>query len=308
VFAAGSTGWTKFPAAVDACKPTQADIDALTLTYASKLFIDCTTNSGFSPGANVSIPAGQVFFNGVVGPVNAVTLPNADHVYINGKAGKDAVNLTSSGQFQMNTAGNLSGANCSVGQNGDKAVLFVKQGSFKESNANNTVRMCRTTVFLMGGQPDGCVPSTDGTAPTSTPCGGGLGSGQFTQNGGAIDWTAPDTEDIMTLSDGSPDPAKQAKWSDINGPEDLALWSESAADASNTFNMTGGGLFQVRGVFMTPNAVPFTIGGGAFLNLTNAQFIARTISLNGSGTKIDMSVDPNSAITLPTLDVVGLVR
>jgi hypothetical protein len=59
---------------------------------------------------------------------------------------------------------------------------------------------------------------------------------------------------------------------------------------------------------MTPNAIPFTIGGGSFLNLTNAQFIARTISLNGSGTKIDMSVDPNSAITLPTLDVVGLVR
>lgn len=308
VFAAGSAGWTTFPAAVDACKPTQANIDALTLNSSSKLFIDCTTNAGFSPGSDVSIPAGQVFFNGVVSPGSIVSLPNADHVYINGKSGKDAVVLGASGRFQMNTAGNLSGANCSVGQNPDKAVLFIKQGSFKESNINNVVRMCRTTVFLLGGQPDGCVPNADGALPTSTPCGAGLGSGQFTQNGGNIDWTAPDTEDIMTLADGSPDPAKQAKWSDINGPEDLALWSESAADASHTFNMTGGGLFQVRGVFMTPNAIPFTIGGGSFLNLTNAQFIARTIALNGSGTKIDMSVDPNSAITLPTLDVVGLVR
>lgn len=309
VFAAGSTGWTKFPAAVDACKPTQADITALALTSTSKLFVDCTTNSGFSPNNDVTIPAGQVFFNGVVGPGKLVSLPNADHVYIAGKSGRDAVNLTASGQFQMHTAGNLDGSgNCSTGQSSSKAVLFIKQGSFKESNSGNTVRMCRTTVFLMGGQPDGCVPATDGTAPTATPCAGTLGSGQFTQNGGNIDWTAPDTEDVMTLSDGTPDPAKQAKWSDINGPEDLALWSESAADSSNTYSMTGGGTFKVRGVFMTPNAVPFTIGGGAFLNLVNAQFIARTISLNGSGTKIDMSVDPNSAITLPTLDVVGLVR
>jgi Flp pilus assembly protein TadG len=309
VFSAGSTGWTTFPASVDACKPTQAEINALALTVTSKLFIDCTTNAGFAPGADVSIPAGQIYFNGVVSPGATVTLPDADHVYIAGKSGKDAIVLASSGKFQLNTAGNLDGSgNCATGQKPDKAVLFIQQGSFKENTTSNTLRMCRTTVFLMGGQSDGCVPTTNGTAPTSAPCGTGLGSGQFTQNGGSIDWTAPDTQDIMTLANGDPDPAVSAKWSDVNGPEDLALWSESASDSSNTFNMTGGGIFHVRGVFMTPNAKPFTIGGGAVLDLKNAQFIARTIELNGSGTKIDMSVDPNAAVTLPRLDPLGLVR
>ena len=52
--------------------------------------------------------------------------------------------------------------------------------------------------------------------------------------------------------------------------------------------MTGGGLFRVRGVFMTPNAGPFIISGGASLNLTNAQYVTSSIELNGSGTNITM--------------------
>ena len=58
------------------------------------------------------------------------------------------------------------------------------------------LRLCRTTAFMMGGQADGCVPATAGTAPTTTPCAGinaGSARGQFTQQGGDIDWTAPDT-------------------------------------------------------------------------------------------------------------------
>jgi Flp pilus assembly protein TadG len=315
VFAAGSAGYVTFPPAVDACKPTQANVNALrdpdgtVLDATSKVWIDCPSPGRFNPTGNLSIPAGTIVINSVVAPDATLSLPDAHHVYVAGQPSKpNAIDLNSSGQFQMNTNGNLSGSSCSVGQNPDKAVLFLKQGSFKEANTANLVRMCRTTVFLMSGQADGCVPTVDGAQPTSSPCTSGLGSGQFTQNGGSIDWTAPDTMDITTDSDGNALPAATAAWSDPNGPEDLALWSESSANNSTTFSMTGGGLFSVRGVFMTPNAVPFQLGGGAFLNLTNAQFIARTIQLNGSGTKIDMRVDPNSAVTLPKLELVGLVR
>ena len=72
--------------------------------------------------------------------------------------------------------------------------------------------------------------------------------------------------------------------------------------------MGGSGVFNVRGVFMTPNADPFTIGGGSTLTLVNAQFVSTSIALNGAGTYITMSVDPNSAVTLPKLSLVGLVR
>jgi hypothetical protein len=102
-------------------------------------------------------------------------------------------------------------------------------------------------------------------------------------------------------------PNSLTAWADPNGPEDLALWSESGTNSSSTYNMNGGGVFHVRGVFMVPNAEPFKISGGAGMNLTNAQYIVTSIELSG-GTQITMAVDPNSAVTLPDLGLVGLIR
>ncbi|HEX6875538.1 MAG TPA: hypothetical protein VF165_07755, partial [Nocardioidaceae bacterium] len=79
-------------------------------------------------------------------------------------------------------------------------------------------------------------------------------------------------------------------------------------NSSTTYNMAGGGLFAVRGVFMTPNADSMILSGGALLDLTNAQFIATSIQLNGNTTRVKMSVDPNSAVTLPQLTPFTLVR
>jgi hypothetical protein len=190
-------------------------------------------------------------------------------------------------------------------------VLFVRSGDFKESGNGTMLRMCRTTAFMMGGRSDGCVPTTDGTAPTATPCAGvnsGLGNGQLTQQGGDIDWTPPDAI-LQTLDTTNQTelPAAQAAWADTNGPEDLALWSESASNTSTTYNMNGGGIFHVRGIYMVPNAAPFKLSGGAGLTLQNAQYIVTSIELNG-GTQITMSVDPDSAVAPPDIRPVGLVR
>lgn len=306
-----SNGWVT----LNDCSPTQAAVNALGLTSSSKLYLKCNANAGFVPGA-LNIVAGEVWFQNFVAPSGSVTLPNAHHVYIENVNNKThALDLTGNGaEFQVHTAGNTDGSgNCSTGQSASKAILFIRSGDFKESNANRLLRLCRTTVVMMGGYASGCLPSTTGTAPTSTPCGTSVanpsGNGLISQTGGNIDWTAPDRYDVTTLPDGSPDPAIMPAWSDPDGPEDLALWTESYGDASSsTFSMGGGGTFNVRGVFMVPNADPFTIGGGASMTLTNAQFIATSIWLNGSNTNITMSVDPNSAVQIDQLRPIGLVR
>ncbi len=309
------TSWKKFPASVNACKPTQADITALGLTAADKLYIDC---NGKFVGDNVTLTffAGTVYFRGWVNPSAQLKLVNAHHVYVGNHESSpsaDAISLGTGAEFQVNTTGSAIAANtdasgnCTTGQSTSKAVIFVRTGQFKQTGG--LLRMCRSTVMMMGGQANGCVPTTTGTAPnTLTPCAGTLGTGQFTQNGGGIDWTAPDALDATTDAAGYPLTAAVTGWADVNGPEDLALWSESGSNSSTNYSMAGGGLFRVRGVFMVPNASPFIISGGASLNLTNAQYIASNIELNGNTTNITMSVDPNAAVTVPDIGLVGLVR
>ena len=315
IFLAGSTsapsGWTSLNGA-NACKATQAQVNALGLTSTSSLYVNCS-GKFVGDGAGVSIPAGRVYFRGWLNPSGLVKLPNAHHVYIGNQSDvTDAISLGTGSSFEMNMAGNLTaGGTCADTQGPSKAALFVRSGDFKESGNGTMLRLCRTTAFMMGGRADGCVPTVEGTAPTSTPCTGinsGLGNGQLTQQGGDVDWTPPDTIDATLDSvTQAPLPEATAAWSDPNGPEDLALWSESASNTSTTYNMNGGGLFHVRGIYMVPNASRFKLSGGAGMSLTNAQYIVTSIELNG-GTQITLSVNPDSAVTLPDLGLVGLVR
>jgi hypothetical protein len=276
------------------------------LTAADKVFIPCTTAKSVASPAGNQINAGIIVFAGDVAP-STILMPNATEVYVAGAA--DAITLGSGNTFSMHTAGHLNtlGTACSDQQVSGRAKLIIKSGGLKETGG--TLRLCNTTMVLMGGQSNGCVPTTDGTAPTLTGCGGGLGSGQVKQTGGSVvDWTAPNTDDVMTLSNGAVDPAHSADWTNPAGPEDLALWSESGATTSSTTSVMGGnGAMHVQGVFMVPNYQPMTITGGAVLNLTNAQFIATSLELNGN-TSMNLSVDPNAAVTLPNLTIVGLVR
>ena len=295
--AATAAGWTL----LTGCNPTVPT----GLTAASKVYVNCTANTGYS---GPSINAGTVYFAGKVAPSGTLSLPNAHHVYIAGSSA-DAITLSNGNALSVHTAGNLAGTSCSnavTGSSTNKAVLFVKNGGIKQNGG--LLQLCNTTVMLMGGGSSGCLPTSNGTAPTATPCGTGMGSGQISQTGGDIDWTAPNQYDLMNLPNGDPNPVLAPAWSDVNGPEDLALWSESAGNnTSSTYSMSGGGLFHVQGVFMVPNADSFNIAGGAHQNLTNAQYVASSIALVGA-TQLSMAVDPNAAVTLPKLKTVGLVR
>lgn len=323
LFSAGASGvpsgWTPLTAA-DVCQPTQAEVNSSVATADlntdGRLYIGCASSGGNGfqgTGPTLVIGARQVYFQGRVLPASnvALSLPNATKVYVGNKFAKpDAVGISNTTSFRVNdgpTNLDPTTGNCTTGQSPSKAVVVIRDGQFKQTGG--LLRMCRTTTIMMGGQTDGCVPASTGSAPLANPCGGSLGTSQFTQQGGGIDWTAPDTLDATRdASTGSPLPAATSAWQNPDGPEDLALWTESGSNSSTNFSMAGGGLFRVRGVFMVPNAAPFILSGGAHLDLTNAQLIASSIELNGNTTSVTMSVDPNSAVTLPDQGVVGLVR
>jgi Flp pilus assembly protein TadG len=292
--ALGQPAWTF----VDDCAAT----GTVTGTH---IYVNCTANGGYKGTATLN--AATIVFNGSVNPSATLSMPIAKAVYIFGAT--DAISIGNGATFSMNTATNLSGGSCKNDQSNDKAVMFVKDGDFKQTGGS--LQLCNTTVMMLGGQPNGCLPTTWGTAPTQTPCASAMGTGQLVQTGGNVDWTAPNTKDAMTDASSTPLPTSAAAWGDVTGPEDLAFWSESAGNnASTKYTMTGGGTFHVQGVFMVPNADAFQIGGGGTQTLNNAQYVATSIALNGNTTNITMGVDPNAVVTLPEKKLVGfgLVR
>lgn len=306
------------------CNPDAAAITALALTDTDRLFVNCTANNGFT-GANLTINAGQVYFNGRLSS-NNVTMPDATMVYVAGEisptgllslpkaktvySGKGLGPLSNGNAFEMNTFGNTTGspASCKTTTSPSKARLIIADGEIVQSGGG-ILRLCYTTVLMKSGQASACLPGAPSqAAPSASPCASSAGTGQLKQTGGDVYWTAPNTLDQTMDAAGNPLPAALTAWQDPAGPEDLAFWSESAASgAADKFQMTGGGVVQLVGVLMTPNAQPFTLSGQFGQNLKNAQYIAGSIELAG-GADITMSVDPNAGITLPILAVVGLVR
>ena len=299
---------------INSCSPTQAAVDRLNLTASSQLYINCNANNGFNPSTALTINAGTIVFSGTVKPGNTLKLPNATTSTSSGTAATRSRWATAARSActpdRRTRTWSAASARTPPTVVPNKAVLVVKNGAIKQTNGS-TLQMCYTTVLMMGGQTDACLPSSPSTAapnPT-TPCGGSSGTGQFTQTGGNVDWTAPNRYDATMLSDGSADPTKQSEWADANGPEDLGLWSESGGTSSNPkYQMTGGGAVHLRGVLMAPNAQPFVLSGQFNQTLINAQYVVSSISLSSNNTSITMMVDPNAAVTLPKLMVVGLVR
>lgn len=310
-----STASTASTATISSCTPTQTQIDALHLTASSQLYVNCTANNGFT--APVSIPAGTVVFAGKVAPTGLLSLPDATRVYVVGSS-SDAISLTNGGTFSVHAHTNVSPSSCPGAATGsvDKAVVVVKNGDTKQTGGD--LQLCNTTMLLEGGAANACLLPTDLSLSTaapnpSTPCtvGGvaGTGTGQLVQTGGNVDWTAPNRDDTMLRTDGTPDPARTSEWSDSTGPEDLALWSESGGGSSNPkYQMTGGGTVRLVGVLMTPNAQPLSLSGSFNQTLSNAQYVASSVALSSNNTVITMSVDPNAAITVPRLRSQGLVR
>jgi len=282
---------------LSSCNPAAADLTAAGITATSDVFVDCTGNPGYK--GTVPIPGKTVIFNGQIQQSANVSLPNAQKVYVFGTGGNG---INASSGFSMHTSGLMDGANCSNGNSPNKAILVVKDGGISANGG--ILRLCNTSVFLLGGRDDGCLSSVQYTvAPVTSPC-SGSGNGLINVGGTAVqDWTAPNQYNDMS---GMLPADQQAAWTDVNGPEDLALWTETYGTSSD-WQMAGGGTMHLVGVFMTPNASPFVVKGGASQTLSNAQYIASSFLLTGGAT-LQMTVDANNVISFPELNPFTLVR
>ena len=300
------------------CSPTTAEKTALSAMSATdSVYIDCTSNSGFT--FTGSITAGTVYLHGFV-KGGGLSMPNATQVFIDdtsdtgARISDDAVTLGNSDAFCVRGPGctSSSSGQCSSGTMSAKAQLIVRRGRINAGGG--LLRLCNTTMILEGGdigdgtaaKPGGCLPTTKGTPPTSVPCAGTTASTDsgngliITSGSAAIDWTAPNAYSDMNAA-GLNTTQQQAQW---DGGEDLALWTETAGSG---FSMAGGGGLRVAGVFMVPNADPFTLNGGAGQDLTNAQYVVRRFAVGGNAT-LTMRVDPNNVIGLPSLYDFRMVR
>ncbi len=280
-----SAGWT-----VAGCNPTVAQL-ALT----TKLWIDCTNNSGITL-TDKTIAASEIYFNGFV-KNGSIAMPNATRVYVsNTAAGGGTINSSAitlgngNGFCVRSTCGTTALERCSSLATSGRARVFVRQGNIDTSGG--TLRMCNTTAFLLGGNTvTGCVPASDGAAPTSAPCTTTPTAGNSvisTAGQTTFDWTAPNEHAGFI-----PEASKATAWGNF---EDLALWSESAG----LYKFSGGGGMNTVGVFMVPNGSPVSVGGGSSQSLVNAQYVVRTFSVSGGGT-LELATDPRNAVTIPTI-------
>jgi Flp pilus assembly protein TadG len=268
-------------------------VTSLNLTAADRLYVNC---SGYN--SNVALNAGTIYFNG--GNISNANMPNATRVYIK-SATADAIRLTNGNTFAVR-GGALGTATCSDDAGlGKAAKLVIDSG--KITATGGMLRLCNTSVVLMGGRPDACLPAAGFVQPpTAAPCSGGTGTGQVSIAGGASqDWTAPNEH-----AGAIPEAQQTAAWR--GNLEDLALWSESYGGSNNpSYSMAGGSGMHMVGVFMTPNATPFTVTGNGSQDLNNAQYIATSFVVKG-GASLQMRVDPNTVVSLPSFDRWTLVR
>lgn len=85
----------------------------------------------------------------------------------------------------------------------------------------------------------------------------------------------------------------------------IAYWSEGTASSSSPDTFAGQGALTLVGVFFTPRAF-LNLTGGSGYTASSAQFWARYLDLNGTGTLV-LSPDTRTAISTPT-GAVALIR
>lgn len=280
-----------------------ASIAAANIQPTDSVFLDCgasTIGTGTTP---IVVHGQTIVFHGRF-KSGGLDFPDVRNLYLTGDTTKPAITVSTGNSFCLRTtqcdSNSTTVAACPSGATGDysdRAAVFIQNDGITQSGG--LLRLCNTTVILLGGQSDGCVPADNsGPPPTSTPCdlsdNSGHGNGLLKINGGIQDWTAPNKWDVIPAGEGP------NAWT--NNLEDLALWDETWGGTTNdnAYTMAGGGNTHTQGVFMVPNASPFGITGSGVQNLVNAQYIADSVTVNG-GAQLNMTVDPNAAVTPPAV-------
>lgn len=265
-----------------------------------KLWVDCPDNTAFTPGGDLL--GTHIYFQNALKQGVQVSMPNARHVFLADKKVNDALSMGGGDRFCVRSVvcslPVLPATKCATTATptlDSRATVYVRRGAI--SMTGGLLKMCNTTVIMLGDDVSfGCVPNSNGVAPTSTPCPPSTaGGGNINLTGGDIDWTAPNRYSGLIPVPDQPDAYKNL--------EDLALWSESAG----TFSFRGGGGMNTVGVYMVPNADYASVGGSSGQNLTNAQYVARRFEVFGNAA-LRLTTDPKNAVTVPSITGYVLIR
>lgn len=267
------------------------------LTQSETVVFNCPDAGSRYP--DISLPARRVIFKANVEVSSEFWLPNAEEVYIRGVAGRPALTVGNKASFQMHTSGRTKPSGsldyprpvCTDLNIAGRAKLVIGAGGMEATTPEAHMQLCHSTTILMGNQESGCVPSTPGTPPTKNSC-----DGFISINGGQLDWTAPDAVSVG---------ATQADWDNL---EDLAFWTEAEDSLSSTkHRVVGGGILSLAGVFMLPNADDFSVGGNGIQRVENSQYVARRLSVEGTG-ELKIRPDPADSFVIPFIEGFQLIR
>jgi hypothetical protein len=150
--------------------------------------------------------------------------------------------------------------------------------------------MCNTFLHLASGT----IPAAAGASPYENSYNGKIQTGAQ----GAVDWTSPNQTSARI------EPGDVL----FNKFEDLALWTETEGAQGFSSRIQGQGTLTLKGIFFTPNANPFALGGSSAGTIeADAQFWTRRLELSGP-TKLLMAPDPEDAVPTPAFEGFGLIR
>lgn len=299
-------GWT----VLDDCGGGRT-FDAADPSLTSKLVFDCAGGDFIGNATVFEDSIDEVVINGTIkftGSSQTLHFKDVRKLLITGSS-SGAVTLGSSNRILVNDGGLTDGAD-----DGDfvcddryatsplsRAEFVVWSGDITSNGGE--LRLCQTTLLMMDDSGTGdfdtgsgpCpIPATNGLAPYDNGC-----TGKLRLAGTArIDWTAPNVKNT---------PSDLPDETDFGNFEDLAFWSETAASSATGWGILGSGGVHLSGIFFTPNADPFRVGGGGVYEIEEAQFITRKLVIAGGGT-LKMKPDAHNSVQIPVLGGFTLVR
>jgi hypothetical protein len=257
---------------------------AAALSETGTVYFDCPDGVNYSQ--DVTLAASRVIFAGDVKVKSGKSfdMPNASKVYIRGRSGSPG--LDNQGFFRMHTQGS---ATCAGSTPSARGRLVVGIGEITSMSGSPVFQVCNTAVIMLGGHSEGCVPAAAGLEPQdSTLCTTGFVN---LAGGASTDWTAPNLI--------GPGRTKEH----LDDLEDLAFWTESEAESS----IRGSGFITLSGVFVLPNANPFSVGGTGGQDVEDSQYFARKVGAHGEGT-LYMRPNPDNVTKVPYYGSFSLVR
>ncbi len=286
--------------------------------YPNGIWIDCSTVGGKTFDAKgkvfdpISLHKKEIVINGdltISGSDNSLKLASPSAVYVRGYS-QNAVTMGSN-DFFLNDGG-LTDLDTSPDDDGYGFVCDERYaisptartelviGKGRVSATGGTLRLCQTTLYLMddSGGATGCPLPSAVTDPGLAPYGNNCQGNVSVSGGAKIDWTAPNQDDVNATEPGD---------TLLDELEDLALWSETSGQGGSSWSVGGSGGLYLGGVFVTPNADPFSINGGGSIDIVDAQFVSRKLVATGTG-YLRMAPQSQNSLKIPPLEGFTLVR